>query len=104
MRRRIILIGVLTWMVTGQVEAQSLNQDPTVGELQKQLEEMRTQMAKMQNRIADLEAAKGIAAANPSTDTVLPQSQAPPEQSLRSHHGEARNFEGPTSFHYKGVT
>ena len=91
-------------MITAQVEAQSSNQDPTVGELQRQLEEMRTQMAKMQNRIADLEAAKGIAAANPSADAVLPQSQAPPEQFLRSPHGEARNPEGLTSFHYKGLT
>src|SRR5262245_64726975 len=100
MRRGIILIGVLTWMITAEVEAQSSNQDPTVGELQKQLEEMRTQMAKMQNRIADLEAAKGIASANPSADTVLPQSQTPPEQSLRSHRSEARNSEGLTSSHY----
>src|SRR5215471_14626885 len=104
MRRRIILIGVLTWMISGQVEAQSSNQDPTVGELQRQLEEMRAQMAKMQNRIADLEAAKGIAAANPSADILLPQSQTLPEQSLRSHHDEARNSEGLTSFHYKGLT
>src|SRR5262245_44500531 len=104
MRRRIILIGVLTWMISGQVEAQSSNQDPTVGELQRQLEEMRAQMAKMQNRIADLEAAKGIAAANPSADILLPQSQTLPEQSLRSHHDEVRNPEELTSFHYKGLT
>ena len=37
--------------------AQSSKQKPTIGELQKQLEEMRSQMVKMQNRIAELEAA-----------------------------------------------
>src|SRR5262249_10903330 len=84
--------------------AQSSNQDATIGELQRQLEEMRLQMARMQNRIADLEAAKGIAATTSSADPVVPQSQTPPAQSLRSQHDEPKNSEGRTSFHYKGLT
>src|SRR5262245_32909398 len=104
MSRRIILIAMLTLVITTEVEAQSSNQDATIGELQRQLEEMRTRMDKVQTRRADLEGPKGIAAANPSAGAVLPQSQAQPEQFLRSQHGEVRNPEELTSFHYKGLT
>jgi hypothetical protein len=99
-----ILIGMLTLMITARVEAQSSNQDAIIVELQRQLEEMRLQMAKMQSRIADLEAAKEITETTSSGDRVLLQSQTPPAQSLRSQRDETKDSEGPTSFHYKGLT
>src|SRR5215472_2629353 len=64
----VILVSIFTLMVTAPGLGQSSNQEPTIGELQKQLEDMRSQMVKMQNRIADLEAARGIAATNSTTD------------------------------------
>jgi len=104
MRRKIILVSILAIVVTPKGLAQSSQHEPTIGELQKQLEEMRSQMAKMQNRIADLEAAKGNAATTPDTDPVLPDSQTPPGQLLRSQPDETNSPEEPTSFHYKGLT
>jgi hypothetical protein len=65
---------------------------------------MRSQMVKMQNRIAELEAAKGNAATNSGADPVLPHSQTPPAQALGSQPGETNSPEEPTSFHYKGLT
>ena len=102
MRRKIIFVSILTIIVTAEGLAQSSEQEPTIGELQRQLDEMRSQMAKMQNRIAELEAAKGIAATR--ADPILLQSQTPPAQSLRSQPDETNSPEEPTSFHYKGLT
>jgi hypothetical protein len=46
---------------------------------------MRSQMAKMQNRITELEEAKGIAAVTKtSPDSILPQSQIRSAQAVRS--------------------
>ena len=59
MRRTIPLATSLLMIVAAEGFAQSSEQDP-IRELQHQLEEMRSQMVTMQNRIATLEAAKGI--------------------------------------------
>ena len=56
MSRKILLASIFTVVVTAEALAQSSKQKPIIGELQKQLEEMRSQMVKMQNRIAELEA------------------------------------------------
>jgi hypothetical protein len=101
---RLILVSIFTIIVTAEGLAQSSKQEPAIGELQKQLEEMRSQMVKMQNRIAELEAARGIAATSSSTDPVLLQSETPPAQALRSQADETKSPEEPTSFHYKGLT
>ena len=74
MVRRIILVSISALIVTATGLAQASNQDTTIGELQRQLDEMRSQMVKMQNRIAELEAARGITATYPSADPVLLQS------------------------------
>ena len=68
--------------------AQSSKQKPTIGELQKQLEEMRSQMVKMQNRIAELEAAPtapylDFSFANVSFTRAPRESQALPSNTLR---------------------
>ena len=60
MRRTIILATSLLMIVAADGFAQPSEQDPTIRELLNQLEEMRSQMVTMQNRIATLEAAKGI--------------------------------------------
>jgi len=65
---------------------------------------MRSQMVKMQNRITELEAARGIAATSSSTDPVLRQSQTPMAQSALAHPDEAKSPEEPTSFRFKGLT
>jgi hypothetical protein len=98
-----VIFSIFTLIITARGLAQTSNQDPAIGELQRQMREMRSQMAQMQNRIAELEAAKGIAATNSDADLLAPQSQAPPPQALRSQTGEVRPEE-PTSFHYKGLT
>src|ERR1700746_2353118 len=85
--------------------SQSSNQDSTIAELQRQLEEMRSQMAKMQNRITELEDAKGSAAVTkPSPNSILPQSQIRPTQAVRSQRDKAESPEEATSFRYKGIT
>jgi len=91
-------------ITTGGSVAQTANQDPRVTDLQRQIQEMRSQMAKMQNRIAELETTRGIATANSSPDPVLLQSEASPTQTLQSQLGETKSIEEPTSFHYKGLT
>jgi hypothetical protein len=85
--------------------SQSSNQDSTIAELQRQLEEMRSQMAKMQNRITELEEAKGsTAVTKPNPDSILPQSQIRSAQAVRPQRDEAKNAEEATSFRYKDIT
>ena len=104
MRRKIILVSILTIVVTAEGLAQSSQQEPTNGELQRQLDEMRSQMVKMQNRIAELEAARGIAAASSSTDPVQLKRETPPPQALQLQSEEAKNQEEPTSIQFKGLS
>ena len=104
MERRTVLTGILTLIITAEALAQSPSQESTVGELQRQLSEMRSQMGKMQNRIEELEAAKGMAATNPGTDPIPVENQTPPAQSLRSQPDETKSPEEQTPFHYKGLT
>ena len=47
--QRILLASIFTVVVTAETVAQFSKQKPTIGELQKQLEEMRSQKVKMQN-------------------------------------------------------
>jgi len=102
--RRVILGSILMFLTAGGSLAQTANLDPTITDLQRQIQEMRSQMAKMQNRIAELETTRGIATANSSPDPVLLQSEASPTQTLQSQLGETKSIEEPTSFHYKGLT
>ena len=69
-------------IVAAEGFAQSSEQD-LIRELQHQLEEMRSQMVTIQNRIATLEAAKGTA-------------------EVRSQPNETTSAEEPTAFHFKG--
>jgi hypothetical protein len=100
--RQVILVSILMLITTGGSVAQTANQDPT--DLQRQIQEMRSQMVKMQNRIAELETARGIAATSSGPDPALLQSENPATQALQSQPGETESSEEPTSFHYKGLT
>jgi len=102
--RRVTLVSIFMLIATGGSLAQTANQDPTIADLQRQIQEMRSQMAKMQNRIEELETTRGIAATNSGPDPALFPSETPPTQALPSQPGETKNSEEPTSFHYKGLT
>ena len=102
--RRIILVGVCALIASARGLAQTSSQDVTVGELQSQLNEMRSQFVKMQGRIAKLEAARGIAPTSSCTDPVLLQNPPPTAQAALSQSDEARSPEEQTSFHFKGLT
>ena len=104
MIQRIILVSICALIVTATGLAQTSNQDATIGELQKQMEEMRSQMAIMQNQIAELKVARGTILTSSLTDPVLPSSETPPAQPLPPQADEAKSPEGPTSFRYKGLT
>jgi hypothetical protein len=102
--RKVILVGIFTLMTTGGSVAQTANQDPRVTDLQRQIQEMRSQMAKMQNRIAELETTRRIAATSSSPDPALLPSETPPTEALHSQPGETKSSDEQTSFHYKGLT
>src|SRR6516165_1841822 len=68
------------------------------------MEEMRSQMIRMQNRIAELEASRGTAVTGVSTDPDLLQSEAPPTQALRPQRADLKSPEDPTSIHFRGLT
>jgi hypothetical protein len=91
-------------ITTGESVAQTPNQDPTVTDLQRQIQEMRSQMVKMQNRIAELEMTRGMAATSSGPDPAPLPNETPPTQTLQSQPGETRSSEEQTSFHYKGLT
>src|SRR5215469_13666217 len=102
MSRRVLVI-LLTLIAAKAALPQTSDQDPTIGELQKELEEMRSQMTQMRDRIAVLEAASGAAATNSSSDPTAPENDTPP-QALRSQSNETKSPEEPTSFQFKGLT
>src|SRR5215467_10075198 len=104
MRRRIALLSICTLIVAARGQAQASNQDSGIAELQRQLDEMRSQMIKMQNRITELEAVRVIPATSSITDPVLLQSQTPMAQTALEHADEAKSPEEPTSFRFKGLT
>ena len=85
---RLILGSIFILIATVAGLAQAANQDSAIDDLQRQLDEMRSQMVKMQNRIAELEAATRITATSSGTDPVLLQSQTAPAQALRSQRDE----------------
>jgi uncharacterized coiled-coil protein SlyX len=98
------VVSFLMLTVAAGSLAQNSNQDPTIADLQRQIQEMRSQMAKMQKRIAELEAPNGTAETNSTTDPIQPQSQTPPAEALRLQLGEVKTSKEATPFNYKGIT
>jgi hypothetical protein len=103
MSRRVISISILILTASTAGLAQAFNQDSTTGDLQRQLDELRSRMVEMQNRIAELEAGRGIAARN-STDPVPLQSQTPPAEAFRSQSDETKSPAEPRSLPFKELT
>src|SRR5215469_8785786 len=103
MSRPVIFASIFILTVTAAGVAQTSDQDSTIVELQKQLDEMRSQMMKMQNRISELEAGRRIPATNASTDPVPSQAHTSPAQAFQSQPDEARSAQ-PTSLRFKGLT
>lgn len=102
---RIILIGISILVVASAVRAQvGHDEEFTITELRRQLNEMRSQIATMQNRIAELEVARGIATTTSNPDPVLLQSETAPALAFQSQADEATIHEEPASFRYKGLS
>lgn len=101
---RFILVCIFTLIVTATGLTQDSNQQPSPSELQRQLDEMRSQMIKMQNRIAELEASRGISAASSGHDPVLLQNSATPTRNLLSQADDTKVPKEATSFQFKGLS
>ena len=101
-----VRIGILVWFAFGfflrpafsqAPQTQSSKQEPTIVELQKQMEEMRSQMVTMQGRIEELEATRGITATNSGADPVTLHSENSPAQALPlKQPDEAKNLHQST--------
>src|SRR5262245_38728731 len=100
MSRHVVFASIFMMAVSAEAVAQS----STLGELEKRLEEMRSQIVAMQNRIAELEAATGIAATSVTTGAVPSQSGALPAPASQLRANEAESREAPTAFQYKGLS
>jgi hypothetical protein len=85
MRRTMTLAASFLIVVAAEGLAQSPEQDQTIRELRNQLEEMRSLMVSIQNRIAGLEAAKGSG-------------------EVPSQPDEAKGGGEPTAIRFKGLT
>jgi hypothetical protein len=101
--RKIFLVAIFTSLVVARTLGQTSNQDPSVTELQGQLQDMRSQMTRMQSRLDELEAAKARGSSSVSTEATASQNPIPPTETLRSQGGKTSPQE-PTGFHYKGLT
>src|SRR5215469_3297266 len=104
MTPRTMLVTSFTLLIAVGALAQNVNQEPTTRELQRQLDEMRSEMATMRNRITELEAARGIATTSSSTDSVQLPTPPPPARAFKSQPDEAKSVDEPMPFHFKGLT
>ena len=103
MRRKIELLSLFASLALAVAVAQTSAQDgevaatsaPEVKELQKQLEEMRLQMIRLQTRLTDLEASNPVAGTNASiAPTATPGPAITPQGQTSPHVGEATaNYE-----------
>src|SRR5262249_4327281 len=99
MTRAFLLVSMLLVVVAAEARAQS----PTLGELEKRLEEMRSQMATMQNQLAELEAATKIAATSAMLDQVRQRGTLPASTARRAAE-EEQSLETPSAIRYKGLS
>jgi hypothetical protein len=87
---RIAVLSIVPLLVPAALVAQTPEQAPTASELQKQLEEMRTQMNKLQKRIDEVEAKKPAESASGALPpTTSQQPAAIPQGPTSPHVGEA---------------
>ena len=88
LRKNFVMPVLMALLIPMGVIAQSSAQEPSVTDLQKQLQEMRSVMDKMQNRIVELEKDKSNAGANPTTQIVSPKIDLP-QAPASTHVGQA---------------
>src|SRR5262249_47539103 len=100
MSRHIVLASMC--LMAASVEA--VDQPSTVGELEKRLEEMQSQIVTLRDRVAELEAASRITPTNGTTNPVPSQSGTLPEPATQLRANEAKSLEEPTSLRYKGLS
>jgi hypothetical protein len=99
MSRRFVLAGILLMIGTAEAAAQS----PTVGELEKRLEEMRSQIVTLQDQLAELRAATR-STVTPATTDAVHQRGTPPASASQAAPDEAHGREEPNAFQYKGLS
>ena len=63
--RNIFLVALFALLIPAAARAQSPAPSPDVSDLDKQLQEMRAQMAQMQSKLDEMEKAKAVAEARP---------------------------------------
>jgi hypothetical protein len=103
MRRILVYVCIFTLISKEGSLAQSSNREATIGELQRQLQEIRSQMTKMQARIDELETANGLRGKNSGTDPT-PEAVIPPRKGLASQGGEMKRSEGSILFQSNRTT
>jgi len=87
---RIAVLSLLAVLAPGAIAAQTPEQTPAASDLQKQLEEMRAQMNKLQSRVNELEAKKPAEASSGAvTPAASQQPAAIPQGPTSPHVGEA---------------
>jgi DcaP outer membrane protein len=92
MRRRTpaaIVLAIVALMGPGPAFAQPTDQDPLIGDLRRQLEELRSLLAVIESRIDELTAARPGAAATPVAPVEQGQPARPAEGVASSHVGQA---------------
>src|SRR5262249_663313 len=97
--RSFVLVSILLMIWTAEAAAQS----PTVGELEKRLEEMRSQIAAIQNQLAELQAASRSTVTPATTDAVHQRGTLPASVS-QAEPGELHGRDEPSAFQYKGLS
>src|SRR5262249_9902592 len=97
--RSFVLVSILLMIWTAEAAAQS----PTVGELEKRLEEMRSQIVAIQNQLAELQAAARTTVPPATTDAVH-QRRTLPASVSRAEPDEVHGREEPNAFQYKGLS
>src|SRR5262245_34246771 len=101
--RVLILVNIFS-LIGAAVTAQSSNPDPAMMELQKQIVEMRSQMIRMQKRIAELEVATSISTTKYDNDSMVNPSQAAVSSARRPAAVETERPDEPVGFQYRGLT
>ena len=101
MTRTFILAVLLSSIVT-TAWAQSANPDAAIGELQKQLDDMRSQMVAIQDRITELKEARVASASSSSTDTFPNQHLNVSPEAFQPQ-PEMVSDDQPASIRFKGL-
>jgi hypothetical protein len=87
--KQVVLTGLLVVLVQTGALAQSSAQEPSLSDLQRQLQEMRSQMNRVQSRIDELEKAEANSGTSPGNQIAPPSQPAPSQAPTSPYVGEA---------------